>query len=192
MNSSPLQSCVSLAQQFMAGHGIRFYDKEGNEIAEAQAKFQEWMKDASEEEFLHRVTYDLAHGLGASMQVRRSATGDIVALDHLDRFGLRSGKMKSAKVNGVTTKKVLEYYWSSDWSAYMRNRSVENEPRMIPAYIFGEGAPKYPIAAIFNCDYRPREPYYGRLFWMITFGAKPVSICVLLYRSTRLHVCAAM
>ena len=102
-NCAPLQSCVSLAQQFIAGHGIRFYDEEGNEIAEAQAKFQEWMKDASEEEFLHRVTYDLAHGLGASMQVRRSATGDIVALDHLDRFGLRSGKMKNAKVNGAPT-----------------------------------------------------------------------------------------
>jgi len=185
-NCAPLQSCVSLAQQFIAGHGIRFYDEEGNEIEEAQAKFQEWMKDASEEEFLHRVTYDLAHGLGASMQVRRSATGDIVALDHLDRFGLRSGKMKNAKMNGVTTKKVLEYYWSSDWPAYMRNRSVENEPRMIPAYIFGEGAPKYPIAAIFNCDYRPREPYYGRLFWMGAYIAAQTWTRIDLYNRTQI------
>ena len=57
---------------------------------------------------------------------------------------------------------------------------------MIPAYIFGESAPKYPIAAIFNCDYRPREPYYGRLFWMGAYIAAQTWSRVDLYNRTQI------
>lgn len=186
-NCAPLQSCVSLGQQFIAGHGIRFYDKQGEEIAEAQAKFQEWMGDSSEEQFLHRVSYDLAHGLGIGMQVRRSAAGDIVRIDHIDRFGLRSGKMKNAKVNGLDTRKVMEYYWSPDWCQYMKTQADDiYKPTPIPVFEFGKDANKHLRSVIFKYDYRPREPYYGRVFWLGAYIAAETWSRIDLYNRTQI------
>lgn len=163
-NCGPLERCGTLGGQFFAGHGIRFYNEAGEEMPEAQKLFQELMGENSEEEFLKRMGYDAAHGLGIAMIVRRSATGEIVRIDHLDRFGLRSGKMKAGKVD--------TYYWSPDWCRFQENRTdKEYEPIAIPAFDFSPDGRKDARACIFKCDYRPREPYYGKVFWLGCYAA---------------------
>ena len=165
-NCGPLERCITMLAQFIAGKGVRFYDEEGNEIEAAQDLFQEWMIDTPQEDFLWRTAYDLAHGLGKSWNVRRSAT-DIVRLDHLDRFGLRSGKLVDGRVN--------EYWWSSNWEEYQLDNSNElYKPEKLKAFDFRKDAKPQAQATIFSKSYRPREPYYGGLWWMGAIQAAEV------------------
>lgn len=182
-NCGPLERAITMLAQFIAGHGVRFYGppdengKRGKELPNAQAKFQEWVQDASEEEFLWRCAYDLAHGLGVSFNVRRSAE-TIVRLDHLDRFGLRSGKL----VNG----KVGEYYWSSDWH---RHKEMPTDERFRPIQLKAFDANKpAPISTVFKKAYRPREPYYGGLWWMGAIQAAEVWTKIDNYNRTQIDL----
>ena len=59
-NCVPLGRCVDMAALFLAGKGVEFVDREGEVIEAAQARFQEWVSESSEEEFLHRTFYDVA------------------------------------------------------------------------------------------------------------------------------------
>lgn len=160
-NCAPAERSITMLAQFLAGNGVRFYGppdengKQGEEIQAAQKLFQEWMQDESEEDFLWRCFYDAAHGLGLSFNVRRSAKA-IVRLDHLDRFGLRSGKMVKGRVN--------EYWWSSDWA---RHRETPSDDRFKPTRLEAfDPAKTQGLSTIFRKAYRPMEPYYGGLFWM--------------------------
>lgn len=187
-NVGPLGRCGSLGGQFIAGHGMTFHKKDGTEIPEAQALFQTWMGGDSEEEFLSRMGYDAAHGLGITMTVRRSATGDIVRLNHLDRFSVRSGKMVDGKdSDGLPTKKVAQYFVSRDWARYHENTSDEEyAPKAIPAFDFSENGRLDPIACIFKYDYRPLEPIYGLVFWLGAYVAAEVWQRVDLYNRTQI------
>jgi len=182
-NCGPLERSIRMLAQFIAGHGIRFYGppkengERGDEIQAAQRKFQEWMQDASEEEFLWRCAYDLAHGLGMTFNVRRSAS-QIVRLDHLDRFGLRCEKMKDGRITG--------YWWSSDWRRYMENNSDDRyKPFRLAAF---DAMRPEKVATIFRRDYRPREPYYGGLWWMGAWAAAEVWTKVDKYNRTQVDL----
>lgn len=175
-NCGPLERCVTMLSEFIAGDGIRFYDKDGNEMEDALAFFQQLVGDSSEEEFLQKTAYDLAHGLGFAWTVRRSATGEIVRLDHLDRFGLRSGMFKDDVIerNGVkvSVKRVMEYWYSHDWQEYCSNASDDRfKPYPIPAFNPEPEGKKHPMEVVFVCQPRPREPYYGRVFWQGAWNA---------------------
>lgn len=173
-NCAPLERAITMLAKFIAGHGLRFYappdanGKRGPELPAAQAKFQEWMADSSEEEFLWRCAYDLAHGLGVTFNVRMAPKGEtggtIARLDHLDRFGLRSGKLDAGRVN--------EYWWSTDWKRYKETTSDPlYKPIRLPAW---DPAKPQRISTIFRKSYRPREPYYGGLFWLGAWTAAEV------------------
>ena len=156
-NCGPLERCVSMIAEFVAGSGLRFYDEAGNEIKEAQARFQEWVSESTEEEFLMKTAYDLAHGLGLTWSVRRAA-GPIVRLDHMDRFGFRAGK--------TVTGQIPSMWWSADW--YMAKTYVGDArftPVEFPTFDF-TGKRVDAQAIIFDRQYRPREPVYGRVYWL--------------------------
>ena len=164
-NCGPLERCMTTMAQFIAGHGIKFKDKDDNELPEAQAKFQALLVDTTEEDFLYSLAYDIAHGMGVAMTVRRSATGDIVRLDHLDVLGYRSGLMKKGKVQTA--------YWSNDWAMHMANKTDERyKPIALPIHEFGPTGKRYPISVIYDKMYKPRQPYYG-VPWFI--GAIPAA-----------------
>lgn len=107
-NCVPLGRCWSMATQFIAGKGIKFYDREGNEVEAAQQRFQQWMADSSEEEFLHATASDIALGLSKSWVIRRAPGGAIARVDHLDVSRLRSGPIQMGKVK--------DFYWCADWA----------------------------------------------------------------------------
>lgn len=162
-NCGPLERCMSMLAQFIAGEGIKFYTKAGEEVKEAQAAFQSLLRNTTEEEFLWRTGYDLAHGLGLAWIPRRSASGDIVRLDHLDVVGYRSGPMEDdTDADGLPTKRVKTAYWSSDWAAHQANKTDDRfKPVMMPVFQFGENAKMYPASVLYDKIYKPRQPYYS-------------------------------
>ena len=175
-NCGPLERCVTMLGEFIAGEGVRFYDKEGNEMEDALEFFQQLVGDSTEEEFLAKTAYDVAHGLGLAWTVRRSATGDIVRLDHIDRMGVRSGEFKTETVdrNGVKVqvKRVQEYWYSANWTQYTLNQTDERfKPYPIPAFNPEPEGKKSLMELVFVKQYRPREPYYGRIFWQGAWNA---------------------
>lgn len=157
-NCGPLERCITQMAEFIAGMGVEFVDEEGNPIEAAQAKFQEWMIDSSEEQFLAQTAYDIAHGLGMTWAVRRAAGGKIVRLDHRSRFGFRAGKT----VTGV----IPNMYWSNDWAeANWNSTDPRFKPKEIPMFDFS-GKRVAAEAIIFERQYHPTEPVYGLIYWL--------------------------
>jgi len=124
-NCVPLGRCWSMATAFIAGKGVKFYDREGEEIEAAQERFQQWMLDSSEEEFLHATASDIALGLSKAWVVRRAFGGSIARLDHLDVSRLRAGHLQSGKVK--------DYFWSADWSR-CTDAGEKFKPVKLPAF----------------------------------------------------------
>lgn len=186
-NVGPLGRCRDLGKQFIAGRGPRFFTEGGEEIKEAKTGLHELFGNIEEEEFQRRVCTDLACGMGAFIGVRRSATGDIVRLDHIPRTCMRSGKMKDVTVNGVTERMVTEYYYSPNWERHMMDiTDQEFQPKPIPAFDF-TGERKDLNSVIFLCDYHPREPYYGIMSWIGAVRAAEVWRLVDDYNYTQLE-----
>lgn len=177
-NAGPLERSVTQLSEFIAGAGVRFYDKEGNEIEAAQAKFQEWLTESTEEQFLAQTAYDIAHGLGMTWAVRRSATGEVVRLDHRSRFGFRAGKMDGGVIPAM--------YWSNNWKEAQWNATDDRfQPKPIPT-IDWSGATKAPEAIVFERQYHPTEPVYGRIFWLGCKRAAEVWVKVDNYNRTQI------
>lgn len=157
-NCGPLQRAITQLAEFIAGMGWQFLDKEGKEVPGAQEKFQEWMAETTEEEFNAQTAYDLAHGMGLTWGVRRSNTGAIVRLDHRSRFGFRAQKTKNGKVPAM--------FWSDDWSLAEWNSTDDRfKPKPTPMYDWS-GKKKMAESVIFERQYHPRDPVYGRIFWL--------------------------
>jgi hypothetical protein len=157
-NCVPLQRCVEMAAMFIAGKGIKFYDQEGNEIPAAQAKFQEWMKDTTEEEFLYATALDIALANAKSWVLRRGFGGALVRVDHLDVVRLRSGKL--------TDGKITDYYWSSDWNKIgPRGGSVEDRyrPITLPAFTTERKEAK---SVMYSKTYKQNRDYYGEPWYL--------------------------
>ena len=156
-NCVPLQRCIEMTAGFIAGRGIRFVDEQGNVVEAAQRKFQEWMSDTTEEDFLHATALDIALANTKSWVVRRGFGGGIVRVDHLDVSRLRSGKIIDGKVNN--------YYWSANWKevgarggAVVRYRPIE-----LPAFRMDE---RVPSAVIYSKTYKQNRDYYGEPWWL--------------------------
>ena len=156
-NCVPLQRCIEMAAMFIAGRGIKFYDREGNEMEAAQAKWQEWMQDTTEEDFLQATALDIALANTKSWVVRRGFGGGIVRVDHLDVSRLRAGKLMEGEVRN--------YYWSANWKevgarggAVPRYRPIE-----LPAFKMEE---RVPSAVIYSKTYKQNRDYYGEPWWL--------------------------
>lgn len=177
-NCGPLERSITQLSEFIAGNGVIFYDQKGNEIEAAQGVFQEWMRESSEEQFLAQTAYDLSHGLGLTWAVRRAAGGAIARLDHRSRFGFRAGKT----VNGV----IPQMYWSNDWKEAMWNTSDPMfRPTAIPTMDWS-GKKLEEEAIVFERQYHPIEPVYGRIFWLGCRRAAEVWVKVDNYNKTQL------
>ena len=107
---APLFSCASTLARLIAGNGVKFYNKAGDEIEEARdVLINELLSETTEEQFLSALALDVSTLNACSMVVRRAAGGDIVRLDHLDVSRLRSGQMGDDDM-------INDYWWSSNWA----------------------------------------------------------------------------
>ena len=157
-NCVPLQRCIEMAAMFIAGKGIKFKDEDGEEIPEAQAKFQEWMTDTTEEDFLFATGLDIALANSKAWVVRRAYGGAVVRVDHLDVSRLRSGKLKGGKVE--------EYYWSSDWTKVGTRGGVPDDryrPEEIKAFDTLKRTPK---AVMYGKAYKQNRDYYSEPWYL--------------------------
>lgn len=165
-NCGPLERSATMLSEFIAGEGVYFVNEAGDEMPEAKKRFQEWMLDTTEEQFLAQTAYDIALGMGFTWMVRRSEGGDIVRIDHMDRFGFRAAKMKGGRIPA--------FWWSNSWTEVSRNSAEERyKPKPYPAFD-PSGEKKHAAEILFAKQYRQREPYYGRFFWLGAWNAAEV------------------
>lgn len=177
-NCAPLERSITQLAEFIAGKGPRFYDQKGEEIQGAMDLFQEWMKDSSEEEFMAQTAYDLSHGLGLSWTARRAAGAAVVRLDHASRFEFRAGKTEKGKIPAM--------YRSADWrEAEWNSTSQKFKPKAIPTLDW-TGKELHEEAIIFERQYHPIEPVYGRIFWLGARRAAEVWVKVDNYNRTQI------
>ena len=177
-NCAPVERSITQLSEFVAGKGPRFYDKDEKEIPAAADLWQEWMSETSEEEFMAQTAYDLSHGLGLTWAVRRAAGGKAVRLDHRSRFGFRAGKTEGGKIPAM--------YWSNDWrEAEWNSSNPKFKPEAIPTFDW-TGKLIHDEAIIFERQYHPTEPVYGRIFWLGARRAAEVWVKVDNYNRTQI------
>jgi hypothetical protein len=164
-NCGIMERCAQTLAKFIAGNGIKFYDKEGEEIEGMQEKFQKLLNNTTEEDFLYQTAYDIAHGLGMCWTIRKSAT-QIVRIDHLDVLGFRSGYMNLDKdADGLPVMRPKSAFWCSNWPLHMRNKTDERFlPVEIPRY-YHDGK-DHPMSLLYDRVYKPRQPYYSEPWFM--------------------------
>jgi hypothetical protein len=157
-NCVPLARCLEMAAMFIAGKGVKFKDKEGNEIEAAQQRFQQWLADTTEEDFLYATALDIALMNSYSWVIRRAAGSGIARLDHLDVSRVRTAKMIEGKIPA--------YYFSSDWSKVGTRGGASEErykPLEVPAYDPAKPAPK---ELFYYRTYKQGRDYYGEPWYL--------------------------
>jgi hypothetical protein len=156
-NCVPLSRCVEMAAMFISGDGIKFKDREGNELEAAQKLFQSWLADTTEEAFLYATAMDVALLNTLSWQVRRAAGAGIVRLDHIDVSRIRAAEMKDRRIPA--------YWFSSDWSRVGTRGGAEDRyrPIEIPAYDPKKPAP---IELWYAKTYKQGRDYYGEPWYL--------------------------
>lgn len=161
-NCIPLSRCVEIGQLFIAGDGVKFVDKNGNEIQEAQDRFQEWVSETSEEEFMERIARDVAFLNAFSYDVTplKGEGRRVGRIRHRDVMRVRLGK---ADTNGV----INDTYWSADWTQAMRkSRAASAEiyaPRKKPLLDLTKNQS---IATAYVKRYKNGKDYYGEPWWL--------------------------
>ena len=125
-NCAPLGTRFHALALMIAGNGVKFYTRKGEEIEEARnVLIDELLKDTTEEAFLYALGFDIAALNACAMTPRRAAGGDIVRLDHLDVSRLRSGPLGD---DGMPA----DFFWSTSWGR--RYGGKRFEPKRIPRY----------------------------------------------------------
>lgn len=126
-NCGPLTRCVTTLASLIAGGGIRFYNKNGDEIEEARDFLNNvLLEDTTEEDFLNAVAYDIAVLNAGCMVARRSATADVVRIDHLDVSRLRSGHLDEE------TGRPSNFWFSTNWAR--RYQGDRYKPKELGVY----------------------------------------------------------
>lgn len=180
-NSPPLGRSIDMAAMFMAGSGVEFVDKEGDIIEEAQVRFQEWMTDTTEEEFMDATfkdvallggfSWDIAPLRGALLDGRRP----VGRLSHRDAMRLRIGK--------PTEEGVIENYWTSkDWMLYQRRKRYAP----VPLTIWKADAPSRP-GTIYVKGYKQGKDFYGEPNWLPALNAAESCVSVIAYNRTQME-----
>lgn len=155
-NCVPLGRCLDIATLFLAGKGIEFVDKEGEVIEEAQARFQEWVSETTEEEFLNRTFSDVA--------LLNAFTWDITPLGnqshrvgrvrHRDAMRFRVGKPDDEGV-------ISQYWYCTDWTLYKRRKRYAPKP----LEIFDPNKLQA-IATLYAKTYKQGRDFYGEPWWL--------------------------
>lgn len=156
-NCVPLMRCQEMAAMFIAGRSIVFKDREGEVVEAAQTKFQEWMKDSTEEDFLYATALDIALANAKAWVVRRAYGGAIARVDHLDVSRVRSGKINKGKIN--------EYYWSASWAEVNKRSSTSDryKPMKLPAFSFEKKASK---SLMYYKSYKQGRDHYSEPWYL--------------------------
>jgi hypothetical protein len=156
-NCVPLQRCVEMAAAFIAGNGIKFKDREGNVVEAAQTKFQEWMSDSTEEDFMYATALDIALANAKSWVIRRAYSGAVARLDHLDVSRVRSGKLVDGKVE--------QFYWSANWAEVGSRGGAEDryKPMELPAFALDVRKPK---SVLYSKAYKQNRDYYSEPWYL--------------------------
>lgn len=174
-NCGPLERSITQLSEFVAGTGITFVDRDGKTIDGAQEVFQEWVSEMGEEAFLARCGYDVSHGLGLTLTVRRAFGGEIARVDHSPRMVWRMGKTREGYAPVM--------YRSGDWAKALSD--VEYKPEGVELFDI-TGKMRTEEGVIFERQYHPLEPVYGRLFWMGAMRAAEVWVKVDNYNRTQI------
>lgn len=177
-NSPPLGRCIDMAAMFMAGQGVEFVDKDGEVIEEAQARFQEWMTDTTEEEFMEAVFKDVAL-LGAFSVDVLPTKGNaldgrrpVARLKHRDAMRVRVGKPNESGV--------IDSYWTSlDWLLYQRRKKYAPKPLVVWAP--GKSG------TIYAKGYKQGKDFYGEPVWMPSINAAESCVSVIAYNRTQME-----
>ena len=180
-NCPPLGRCVDMAAMFMAGKGLEFVDKEGEVIEEAQVRFQEWMSESSEEEFMDATFKDVAllgafawdiEPLGESLLNGRRPIG---RLKHRDDMRLRVGRP-------TEDGKIENYWWSADWIQYQRRKYYA--PKPLP--IWDATKPSKP-GTLYVKGYKQGKDDYGEPSWLPALNAAESCVSVIAYNRTQME-----
>lgn len=156
-NCIPLARCTEIGKLFIAGSGVQFVNKENKEIPEAQDRFQEWVSETSEEEWLERTASDIA--VFNAWAYDCTPLGDegrrVGRIRHRDTMRVRLGK---ADDKGV----IRDTFWSADWIQAMRKSRAQSAeiyaPRKKPLL---DLAKRQPIATGYVKGYKQGKDYYG-------------------------------
>lgn len=155
-NCVPLGRCVDLGALFLAGKGLEFVDEAGEVIEAAQERFQEWVSETSEEEFLHRTFYDIALLNAFTWDV--TPLGDqgrrVGRLRHRDASRFRVGKPNEEG-------QVTQYWYSQDWALYKRRKRYQP----FPLEVF-DPSRRQPLSTLYVKTYKQGRDFYGEPWWL--------------------------
>jgi hypothetical protein len=161
-NCAPLERCIHTCAMLIAGNGVKFYDKEGEEIEEASDAFDTLMEGTTQEEFLFSSAYDIAFLNARAWGLRRAFGADIVRLDHVDVMRVRSEDIDEE------TGKVPAYWYSTNWPKRLTNKRYK--PERIQAY--GNGVDVREL--MYSKAYKNGRDIYGEPWWMGAIKAAEV------------------
>ena len=176
-NCVPLGRCVDTAALFIAGGGVRFVDEQGEEIEQAHARFQEWMADSTEEEFLYRTALDVALLNAYAWDIVPLKGGRKVGrIRHRDSTRLRIGKpSQDGKVN--------EYWYSNDWTLYRTRQRYKPTPLEVFRYsdeMIGKAG------TLYAKTYKQGKDFYGEPWWLVATADAEVWAKVPRFNATQL------
>lgn len=160
-NCIPLSRCVDTSKLFIAGHGVRFVDEKGEPIEKAQKRFQEWVSESSEEEFMERIAHDVA--------ALNAFAVDVTPL----KGGQRIGRIRHRDVSRIRLEKademgrIANVYWSPDWTLAMRkSRNAAARSAVPVAKPYLDLKQIQPIAVAYVKAYKQGKDYYGEPWWI--------------------------
>ena len=174
-NCAPLETCMQTLARMIAGRGITFHTKAGEELPEAQRLFDEWMKDTTQEDFLYASAYDVAF-LNALAWVPRRSASDIVRLDHLDVSRVRSGHLNDEGRQDA-------FYWCANWAMVNTANKERFKVQELPRYESGVAEDR---AVLYTKEYSPGNDVYGMPWWLGVIKAAEVWASVDPYNKTQI------
>ena len=170
-NSAPLARCIDMSILFLTGKGVEFVNEKGEVIPEAQKRFQEWVSETTEEEFMSNTFADVALLNAFAWDI--SPLGSVISdgirkvgrLRHRDAMRFRVGKPDPE------TGKISNYWWSYDWALYRRKKRYNPKP----LEIFDPNKVKKE-STLYVKTYKQGKDFYGEPWYLAAMEA--IEVCV--------------
>ena len=161
-NCIPLGRCVDTAALFIAGMGVEFLKENGDPDDDANERFQEWVSESSEEEFMERIARDVA--------ALNAFSYDCTPLgDEGRRVGrIRHRDVSRIRLNKADEKGVIDtLWWSPDWTIAVKKSRSATGKLMAPVPKEALDLEKrQAIATAYVRGYKQGKDYYGEPWWI--------------------------
>ena len=160
-NCIPLSRCADMGALFIAGMGVKFMDENGEPNEDAQERFQEWVSESSEEEFMERISSDVS--------VFNSFSYDVTPLGD---EGRRVGRIRHRDVMRVRLEKADEQgritglWWSPDWRLARTSRTEAGKLMAPVRKEMLDLSKRQKIATAYVRGYKQGKDYYGEPWWI--------------------------